>query len=575
MTAFRVWAPLVHRVRVRLGAEVHDLAAIGNGWWGTSLDAAPGTDYAYLLDEDEHGLPDPRSRWQPRGAHEASRVYDNSAYRWQDGSWPGRDWPGSIVYELHIGTFTPEGTFDAAIERLSHLVDLGVTHVELLPVNTFNGVWNWGYDGVGWYAVHEPYGGPDGLKRFVDACHSHRLAVLLDVVYNHLGPSGNYLPRFGPYLARQRNAWGEVVNLDGPGSPEVRRYIIDNALMWLRDFHIDGLRLDAAHALLDTSEPHLLAELSAAVDGLAALLGRPRTLVAESDLNDAVMITPRSEGGYGLDAQWDDDMHHALHALLTGERQGYYVDFGSLAALAKVYTSAFLHDGSYSTFRGRVHGRPVDRLRTPAYRFVAYLQDHDQVGNRALGDRLPEITPPRLLDVGAVLLLTSPYTPMLWMGEEWAAGTRWPFFSSHPEPHLAAAARSGRIEEFANYGWDTAEMLDPQDPLAFQSAKLNWSELSAAPHQNMLALYRRLIWLRHSEPDLQDSRLAAVAVDYDEVARWLVAHRGGLRIAANFDEAPQVVPGLAGEVLLATGEVKTADNGLSLDGQSAAVIRAG
>ena len=244
-------------------------------------------------------------------------------------------------------------------------------------MNTFNGVWNWGYDGVDWYAVHEPYGGPDGLKRFVDACHSHRLAVLLDVVYNHLGRAAT-TPRFGPYLARQRNAWGEVVNLDGPGSPEVRRYIIDNALMWLRDFHIDGLRLDAAHALLDTSKPHLLAELSAAVDGLAALLGQPRTLVAESDLNDAVMITPRSEGGYGLDAQWDDDMHHALHALLTGERQGYYVDFGSLAALAKVYTSAFLHDGSYSTFRGRVHGRPVDRVRTPAYRFVAYLQDHDQ-----------------------------------------------------------------------------------------------------------------------------------------------------------------------------------------------------
>ena len=575
MTPFRVWAPLAHRVRVRLGIEVHDLAGSGDGWWATSLDAEPGTDYAYLLDEDEHGLPDPRSRWQPRGVHEASRVYDDAAYRWQDGSWPGRDWPGSIVYELHIGTFTPEGTFDAAIERLNHLVDLGVTDVELLPVNAFNGVWNWGYDGVDWYAVHEPYGGPDGLKRFVDACHSQRLAVLLDVVYNHLGPSGNYLTRFGPYLATQRNAWGEVVNLDGPGAQEVRRYIIDNALMWLRDFHIDGLRLDAAHALVDTSTPHLLAELSAHVDDLEAELGQPRTLVAESDLNDPVMITPRSEGGYGLDAQWDDDMHHALHAILTGERQGYYVDFGSLAALAKVYTSAFLHDGCYSTFRGRLHGHPVDRVRTPAYRFIAYLQDHDQVGNRALGDRLAEITPPRLLDVGAVLLLTSPFTPMLWMGEEWAASTRWPFFASHPEPHLAEAAGRGRIEEFATYGWDTAEMLDPEDPLAFQTAKLNWSELSAAPHRNVLALYRRLIELRRSEPDLQNPRLTAVAVDYDEPARWLVVHRGGLRIAANFDEAPQVVPGLAGEVVLATGEVKAVDNGLSLDGQSAAVIRVG
>jgi maltooligosyltrehalose trehalohydrolase len=237
MNPFRVWAPLAHRVRVRLGAEVYDLAAIGDGWWATSLDAEPGTDYSYLLDEDEHGLPDPRSRWQPRGVHEASRVYDDSAYRWQDGSWPGHDWPASIVYELHIGTFTSEGTFDAAIDRLNYLVDLGVTDVELLPVNAFNGVWNWGYDGVDWYAVHEPYGGPDGLKRFVDACHSQRLAVLLDVVYNHVGPSGNYLTRFGPYLATQRNAWGEVVNLDGPGAQEVRRYIIDNALMWLRDLH--------------------------------------------------------------------------------------------------------------------------------------------------------------------------------------------------------------------------------------------------------------------------------------------------------------------------------------------------
>jgi maltooligosyltrehalose trehalohydrolase len=393
------------------------------------------------------------------------------------------------------------------------------------------------------------------------------------VVYNHLGPSGNYLPRFGPYLSTERNTWGEVVNLDGPGSDQVRGYIIDNALMWLRDYHIDGLRLDAAHALVDRSPRHLLAELSERVDQLETQLGQPRTLVAESELNDPVMITPRQEGGYGLDAQWDDDMHHALHAVLTGERQGYYVDFGSLATLAKVYTSAFLHDGTYSTFRGKVHGRPIDSERTLGSRFVGYLQDHDQVGNRALGDRLPEITSPRLLDVGAVLLLMAPFTPMLWMGEEWAASTRWPFFTSHPEPQLAAAEGRGRIEEFATFGWDASEMLDPQDPLAFQTAKLNWSELAAAPHRNVLALYRRLIQLRRAEPDLQDVRLFEVTVDYDEAARWLVLHRGRLRIAANFDEGPQVVPGLTGAVILATGEVKAADNGLSLDGQSAAVVR--
>jgi maltooligosyltrehalose trehalohydrolase len=573
MTTFRVWAPRAHRVRVRVGPEAHELTAVEGGWWLTNLDAPPGSDYLYLLDDDEHGVPDPRSRWQPRGVHEASRIYDDAAYRWGDSAWAGRGWPGSIIYELHIGTFTPDGTFDAAIERLDHVIDLGVSHVELLPVNAFNGVWNWGYDGVGWYAVHEPYGGPDGLKRFVDACHARQLAVLLDVVYNHLGPSGNYLPRFGPYLSTERNTWGEVVNLDGPGSDQVRGYIIDNALMWLRDYHIDGLRLDAAHALVDRSPRHLLAELSERVDQLETQLGQPRTLVAESELNDPVMITPRQEGGYGLDAQWDDDMHHALHAVLTGERQGYYVDFGSLATLAKVYTSAFLHDGTYSTFRGKVHGRPIDRERTLGSRFVGYLQDHDQVGNRALGDRLPEITSPRLLDVGAVLLLMAPFTPMLWMGEEWAASTRWPFFTSHPEPQLAAAEGRGRIEEFATFGWDAGEMLDPQDPLAFQTAKLNWSELAAAPHRNVLALYRRLIQLRRAEPDLQDVRLFEVTVDYDEAARWLVLHRGRLRITANFDEGPQVVPGLTGAVILATGEVKAADKGLSLDGQSAAVVR--
>jgi maltooligosyltrehalose trehalohydrolase len=576
MTVLRVWAPRAGRVRVRLDAETHDLVPTDDGWWSASLDAAPGTDYAYLLDDDEHGLPDPRSRWQPQGVHEASRVYDQNAYGWQDESWRGREWPGSVVYELHIGTFTLEGTFEAAIERLTHLVDLGVTHVELLPVNAFNGVWNWGYDGVAWYAVHEPYGGPDGLKRFVDACHGRRLAVLLDVVYNHLGPSGNYLPRFGPYLSSQRNRWGEVLNLDGPGSRPVRDYIIDNALMWLRDYHIDGLRLDAAHALVDTSTPHLLAELSEQVDQLATRLGQPKTLVAESELNDPVMITPREEGGYGLDAQWDDDVHHALHAILTGERQGYYVDFGSLAALAKVYTFAFLHDGGYSTFRGAVHGRPVDRAHTPGYRFVGCLQDHDQVGNRALGDRLPEIAPRPLLEVGAVLLLTSPFTPMLWMGEEWAASTRWPFFTSHPEPQLATAAGRGRVEEFSTHGWDSTDMLDPQDPLAFRTAKLDWSELSAAPHRTMLALYRRLIRLRRTEPELQEAeRLSDVAVDYDDAARWLVVHRGQLRIAANFGEVPQVVPGLRGAVVLATGEVTVTDGGLALDGLSAAVVRIG
>ena len=349
-----------------------------------------------------------------------------------------------------------------------------------------NGIWNWGYDGVAWYAVHEPYGGPDALKRFVDACHSVGLAVLLDVVYNHLGASGNYLPEFGPYLKSGRNTWGDLVNLDGPGSAEVRRFILDNALGWLRDFHLDGFRLDAVHALQDESETHILAELATEVGRLAAELGRPLPLIAESDLNDPKMITPTNAGGYGMTAQWDDDVHHVLHALLSGERHGYYADFGSLPSLAKVLTKAFFHDGTYSSFRGRDHGRPVDTANTPGWRFVVFLQDHDQVGNRAVGDRLPEIVSPDLLKVGAVLLLTSPFTPMLWMGEEWAAGTRWPFFSSHPEPELAKAVSEGRLAEFADHGWDTEAMVDPQAPAAYQEAILNWAEPRADGHREML-----------------------------------------------------------------------------------------
>jgi maltooligosyltrehalose trehalohydrolase len=570
VTLFEVWAPHARRVTIRIDGHDEDMTPGRDGWWRADLEAPPGTDYGYLLDDSHTLLPDPRSRWQPNGVHAASRVYNQRAFQWTDGDWAGRSLPDSVIYEMHIGTFTPGATFDSAIERLNHLVALGVTHVEPLPVNAVNGVWNWGYDGVDWYAVHDPYGGPDGFKRFVNACHTRGLAVVLDVVYNHLGPSGNYLPRFGPYLKAGRSTWGELVNLE---EPAVRRFILDNALMWLRDYHVDGLRLDAVHALVDTSTPHLLAELSAEVEALSAQVGRPLTLIAESDLNDPVMITPRSEGGYGLDAQWDDDVHHALHAALTGERQAYYVDFGSLAVLAKVLTSAFLHDGTYSTFRGRVHGKRVDRTALPGYRLVAFLQDHDQVGNRAIGDRLPEITTPELLRVGAVLLLTSPFTPMLWMGEEWAASTRWPFFSSHPEPELAGGSGQRRLEEFANYGWDVSEMIDPQEPAAYQSAILDWVEAATGCHAQMLALYRSLIELRHREPELRDSRLDRVHVDYDEHAGWLVMHRGTLRVVANFAARSVTVPVSLDEMMLATGAARVLPNAVELAPETAVIAR--
>jgi maltooligosyltrehalose trehalohydrolase len=480
-------------------------------------------------------------------------VYDHSAFPWSDGAWTGRQLPGSVLYELHVGTFTPEGTFDAAIERLDHLVDLGIDLVELLPVNAFNGEYNWGYDGVCWFAPHEAYGGPDGLKRFVDAAHARGLGVVLDVVYNHFGPSGAYAPLFAPYLsAAGSNPWGAAVNVDGPDSEEVRRYIIDSVLTWLRDYHIDGLRLDAVHALVDHNAVNILEQLAVEVESLSTHLRRPLSLIAESDLNDPKLITPREGGGYGLQAQWDDDVHHALHTVLTGEQQGYYADFGSLECLEAVLTGGFFHTGTWSSFRRRRHGRPVDRTRTPGHRFVAYLQNHDQIGNRAIGDRLSATLSPGMLRIGATLLLTSPFTPMLFMGEEWAASAPWQFFTSHPEPELAEAVRTGRRREFASHGWAEAEVPDPQDPATFARSKLDWDERGKPGHAELLDLYRRLIALRRRRPDLSDPRLDRVQVWHGD--KYLVMRRGRTAVAVNLAPVAQTVSLRAApsSVLLAT-----------------------
>ncbi len=581
MPEVRVWAPLARQVLVQItepGSEriwVRQLAAENDGWFAADvLEATNGRDYGFLLDADPQLLPDPRSRRQPFGVHGPSRFYDDT-FEWSDAQWPGRALPGSVIYELHIGTFTEDGTLPSAIERLDYLKDLGVTHVELLPVNDFNGVWNWGYDGVLWYAVHEAYGGPDGLKQFVDACHARGLAVTLDVVYNHLGASGNYLPRFGPYLKTGTNTWGDLVNLDGEQSGPVRDYIIENACMWLSEFHVDALRLDAVHALEDESVPHLLTELSQRVDELSGVVGRPLTLIAESDLNDPIMVTPRPHG-YGIQAQWDDDVHHCLHTLLSGERDGYYGDFGTVSALAKALTRAFFHDGTYSSFRGRNHGKPVDRSSVPGYRFVACLQDHDQVGNRAAGDRLSEIASPDLLKVGATLLLTSPFTPMLWMGEEWAASTRWPFFTSHPEPELGEAVAKGRLEEFSKHGWDLSQVVDPQDPKAFASAKLAWAETTEPAHAEILQTYRLLLRLRREIPELADPRLNLVEADFDDDERWIVVHRGAYRVLANFGAQTRAFKVGAAELIYATNDgARVDDSGAELPAQSAAIVKAG
>ncbi|BCJ55571.1 malto-oligosyltrehalose trehalohydrolase [Actinoplanes sp. NBRC 14428] len=553
MTLFEVWVP-EKTVKLRLDGGDRDMERGDDGWWRLDVpEAGPGTDYAYVLPDGDSPLPDPRSRWQPEGVHGPSRVYDHAEFSWTDGAWTGRQLPGAVLYELHVGTFTPEGTFDAAIERLDHLAELGVDLVELLPVNAFNGEYNWGYDGVCWYAPHEGYGGPDGLKRFVDAAHARGLGVVLDVVYNHFGPSGAYAPMFAPYLsAAGSNPWGASVNLDGPLSGEVRRYIIDSVLGWLRDYHVDGLRLDAVHALVDHNAVHLLEQLATEVESLSTHLGRPLSLIAESDLNDPTLITPREANGYGLHAQWDDDVHHALHALLTGERQGYYGDFGSLDCLETVLTGAFFHANTWSSFRRRLHGRPVDRARIPGHRFVAYLQNHDQIGNRAIGDRLSATLSPGLLRVGATLLLTSPFTPMLFMGEEWAAGNPWQFFTSHPEPELAEAVRNGRRREFASHGWAEAEVPDPQDRATFERSKLDWAERDKPGHAEMLELHKRLIALRRAHADLSDPRLDRVEVWHGD--QHVVMRRGRCVVAANLAPVPQTVSlrSVPSKVLLAT-----------------------
>jgi maltooligosyltrehalose trehalohydrolase len=553
MTLFEVWAP-ERTVRLRVLGEVREMARGDDGWWRLDVPGAgPGTDYAYVLPDGDKGLPDPRSQWQPQGVHGPSRVYDQSEFAWTDASWTGRQLPGAVLYELHIGTFTPAGTFDAAIERLDHLVSLGVDMVELLPVNSFNGEYNWGYDGVCWYAPHEAYGGPDGLKRFVDAAHGRGLGVVLDVVYNHFGPSGAYAPMFAPYLSSSgSNPWGASVNLDGPQSDGVRRYIVDNVLMWLRDYHVDALRLDAVHALADHAAITLLEQMAVEVETLSTSLGRPLSLIAESDLNDPRLITPREAGGYGLQGQWDDDVHHALHTLLTGERQGYYGDFGSLECLRTVLEGAFFHAGTWSSFRQRRHGRPVERSLIPGHRFVAYLQNHDQIGNRAIGDRISATLSPGLLKVGATLLLTSPFTPMLFMGEEWAASSPWQFFTSHPEPELAAAVQDGRRREFAAHGWASADVPDPQDRATFERSKLDWEELGKPGHAEILDLYRRLIALRRGRSDLSNPWLDKVEVWHGD--RHVVMRRGHCAVAANLAAAPQSVSlrAVPSKVLLAT-----------------------
>jgi maltooligosyltrehalose trehalohydrolase len=532
-----VWAPRAQRLRLSVGDAIVEMTRGADDWWspaGPVPHISEEVDYGYLIDDSDTPRPDPRSRRQPAGVHQRSRTYDPSWFAWTDERWSGRQLAGAVVYELHVGTFTPEGTLDAALGRLDHLRSIGVDLVELMPVNAVNGVHNWGYDGVLWHAVHEPYGGPPAYQRFVDGCHAAGLGVIQDVVYNHLGPSGNYLPEFGPYLKPGRNTWGDLVNLDGDGSAEVRRFILDNVRMWLADYHVDGLRIDAVHALADSSELHLLEEMAIEVAALSAHQRRPLTLIAESDLNDANLVTPREAGGYGLDAQWSDDYHHAVHVALTGETTGWLADFEPLSALAKVCERGFFHDGTYSSYRGRPHGVPIDTSAMPSWRLVVSSQNHDQVGNRAVGDRITQSLDDDQLACAALLMLAGPFTPMLFQGEEWAASTPFQFFTSHEEPELAVATAQGRIAEFSRLGWDPEVVPDPQDPETFARSKLDWSEPTGGRHARILDVYRRLAELRRELPALTDPAFAHNRAEVDEDTRLFTLHRGDVVVVVNF-----------------------------------------
>jgi maltooligosyltrehalose trehalohydrolase len=557
---FRVWAPYRETVEVVVGERRVPMSRAERGWWTAIVaEAGPGCDYAFRLDGGPP-RPDPRSAFQPSGIHGPSRLVDHAAFAWNDTGWRGITLRGSVLYECHVGTFSAEGTFDGAIGHLGHVADLGVDAIELMPVAEFSGQRGWGYDGVDLFAPHHAYGGPDALKRLIDAAHQHGLGVVMDVVYNHLGPAGNYLPEFGPYFsARHRTNWGDAVNFDGPDSDEVRQFVIDNALMWLRDYHCDGLRLDAVHAIVDQSATHILESLAVEVEALAAHAGRPLFLIAESDLNDPRFVRGRDCGGYGIDAAWADEWHHALHATLTGDVTGYYEDFGPLPLLGKALRQAWVYDGTYSRHRRRVHGRPPAGLS--GGQFVVSVQNHDQVGNRAAGERASALMSDGRLKVAAALLLTSPFVPLLFQGEEWGATTPFQYFTGHNDPGLGRVVSQGRRQEFSSFGWDPEKgegeaggVPDPQDPATFERSRLDWTEPGKDGHADLLAWYRRLIALRRQVPALTDTRLDRVATEWDAEGGWLLVRRGPVVVAANLGDNEWAFQAGATAALLAASD---------------------
>lgn len=575
MNGQNVWAPHAQELlRVEQDQKI-PMQRNHHGWWISDRPAAHGVDYGFMIN-GEGPFPDPRSPWQPSGVDALSRAYDHDRFNWTDQSWRAPPIASAIMYELHVGTFTEQGTFAAAVEKLDYLVELGITHVELLPVAEFSGNHGWGYDGVDLYAPHHAYGGPDQLKNLVNECHQRGLAVILDVVYNHLGPAGNYLAKFGPYFTdRYHTPWGDAVNFDDAQSGDVRRYFVDNALMWLRDYHFDGLRIDAVHAIVDTSATHILEQMATEVSALEVALRRPLALIAESDLNDPQIIRPQAMGGYGIHAQWSDDFHHALHTVLTKEDRGYYRDFGCIADLAKALTQGFVYDGRYSEHRQRVHGRAAEGVHNQ--QLVGYLQNHDQVGNRATGDRSSHLLNPGQLKIGAALVLTAPFLPMLFQGEEWASSARFMYFTDHQDPDLGEAVKHGRQSEFSAFGWQPEDVPDPQAKQTFLDSKLNWQESTQGKHGDILNWHKALIKLRQSHLDLQDSRVAPAQVDFDEDAQWLILLRGRLAVVCNLGDAEQTIAAHINKnatlELASTDEVAWRSGTLALPAHSVAILK--
>jgi maltooligosyltrehalose trehalohydrolase len=576
MHRFGVWAPRAKKMSVKWHDEV--LAMKGpnkRGWWTLQVDEANcGDDYAYLIDDDPTAYPDPRSLQQPKGVHGMSRLYDHSVFEWHDQLWRGSPKVGAVVYELHIGTFSKEGTFDGAIPHLDYLVELGITHIEILPVAEFAGDRGWGYDGVALFATHEPYGGPDGFKRFVDACHARGLSVIVDVVYNHFGPVGNYTNKFGPYLtSKHKTPWGDAVNLDEGGSDEVRRFFCDNATMWLRDYHCDGLRFDAVHEYIDRSAVHFMEQLSLEVERLGATLGKEYYLVAESDLNDPRVIRPREAHGYGMDSQWSDDFHHSLFTLIYTKEpgMGYYDDFGTMADLHKALKHAYVYDGSYSTYRKCKHGRPADGLS--AHHFVHFDQNHDQVGNRAFGERLEHLVGMDAAKVAIGLVLTAPYVPMLFMGEEFAVSSPFLYFADHDDEEMRRLVSEGRKRDFAKFGFD-GDVPNPEDVKTFEDSKLRWEEIGEGKHAEMLAWTKKLIKLRRGTVALNDGSMHNLLVSTDDKRRTLVMQRGEARVVANFGREPYGVELLEGEklCLISRDGVEVKDDVLNLVPMTLAVL---